>query len=309
MPGIVLAGLLFPVVVGNLLHYYLVTVRSLKEINRRFSCFVAPKIVEHISEDPACINEYRSYPDTVLLFSDIADFTPLTERLPGKELFTVLDTYFDTVARVLAEELGVPVTQTGDGIFAIWGAPLAVDAPCERATQAALRIQAEIKTLIANKKLPNLKTRIGVNRGSSFTGTLGGRFTAIGDAANGAARIEQINKLLGTEILITESVAKDLPASFHLLPMGLFKVKGKTEALALKAVLPAALVKPAPALWRQGLQAWQARSWNEALRYFNETALVEPMLTTAKNAYSNRARQFIVVPPADDWMGEVDLTS
>jgi len=148
--------------------------------------------------------------DVCVLFSDVRDFTTLSENMPAEVVITVLQRYFDRMVRPVHRFNGTVDKFIGDGMMVLFGAPRKSDDPCGEAVQCALAMMAELDQLNAEfvrEGLPTLVIGIGINYGSATVGNIGSserhNYSAIGDAVNVAARVEGLTKELGRKIIIT----------------------------------------------------------------------------------------------------------
>ncbi len=171
--------------------------------------------------------------DVCILFSDIRDFTTLSERMPPVVVTTVLQRYFDRMVRAVHRYEGTVDKFIGDGMMILFGAPRPSADPCGDAVKCALAMMSELDDLNAEfeaEGLPTLTNGIGINFGSVTVGNIGSserhNYSAIGDAVNVAARMEGLTKELGRKILITEAVVTRMGEGFHFDPLGSHEVKG-----------------------------------------------------------------------------------
>jgi adenylate cyclase len=168
-----------------------------------------------------------------VLFSDVRDFTTLSEQMPPGIVTTVLQRYFDRMVRAVHENNGTVDKFMGDGMMVLFGAPQKSKDPCGDAVQCALSMMAELDALnieFEREGLPTLTIGIGVNYGTVTVGNIGSterhNYSAIGDAVNVAARVEGLTKDLGRKIIITEDVVSRIGERFHFDPLGEHKLKG-----------------------------------------------------------------------------------
>jgi adenylate cyclase len=171
--------------------------------------------------------------EVCVLFSDVRDFTTLSERMPPGIVTTVLQRYFDRMVRAVHENNGTIDKFMGDGMMVLFGAPRKSVDPCGDAVQCALAMMSELDALnieFEREGLPTLTIGIGVNYGTVTVGNIGSterhNYSAIGDAVNVAARVEGLTKDLGRKIIITEEVVSRIEERFHFDPLGEHKVKG-----------------------------------------------------------------------------------
>lgn len=168
-----------------------------------------------------------------VLFSDVRDFTTLSEKMPPEVITTVLQRYFDRMVHAVHRFDGTVDKFIGDGMMVLFGAPRKSADPCGDAVQCALAMMAELDALnaeFAREGLPTLVIGIGINYGTVTVGNIGSserhNYSAIGDAVNVAARVEGLTKELGRKIVITDSVVSRIGERFQFDPLGRHNVKG-----------------------------------------------------------------------------------
>ncbi|MGZ5039564.1 MAG: adenylate/guanylate cyclase domain-containing protein [Usitatibacter sp.] len=171
--------------------------------------------------------------EVCVLFSDVRDFTTLSEKMPPQVVTTVLQRYFDRMVHAVHRFDGTVDKFIGDGMMVLFGAPLKLADPCGSSVQCALAMMAELDRLnveFAHEGLPTLTIGIGINFGTVTVGNIGSterhNYSAIGDAVNVAARVEGLTKELGRKIVITEAVVSRIGERFNFDPLGSHNVKG-----------------------------------------------------------------------------------
>jgi class 3 adenylate cyclase len=177
-----------------------------------------------------------------VLFSDIRDYTAMSENQQPEEVVAFLNAYLDVMVNIIVEEGGTVDKFIGDAIMAVFGVPLAKDDDATRAVRAAVRMLRTLEQLNADRAaggLAPLKIGIGLHTGPVVAGNIGSskkmEYTIIGDAVNTASRIEQLTKTLGEPLLISAEthLAAGNVSARQLNPV---MVKGKSEPLHLFAV-------------------------------------------------------------------------
>jgi len=171
--------------------------------------------------------------EVCVIFSDVRDFTTLSENMPPAVVTTVLQRYFDRMVHAVHRYEGTVDKFIGDGLMVLFGAPDKSADPCGDAVQCALAMMTELDQLnadFAREGLPTLTIGIGINYGTVTVGNIGSserhNYSAIGDAVNVAARVEGLTKDLGRKIIITEAVVSRIGERFHFDPLGSHMVKG-----------------------------------------------------------------------------------
>lgn len=185
--------------------------------------------------------------EVTILFSDIRGFTSLSEFRSPKEVLSFLNVYFTRMSAIIEAHGGVVDKYIGDAIMALFGAPLKHDDDADRAIAAAIAmVEAleEINREMENQGiLPRLEMGIGVNTGMVVVGNMGSidrlNYTVIGDAVNIASRIQGLTKIkkFQTKIIISEGTLGKARKPYTTKNLGQVKVKGKSQAIAIYALL------------------------------------------------------------------------
>ena len=175
-----------------------------------------------------------------VLFTDITNFTEITEQTNPEQLMIHLSAYLNILTQCIQHNQGNIDKYIGDAIMAFWGAPLDDPDHIAHACQAALDCQREVHRI--NKQWedqgkPILKTRFGLNAGDAIVGNMGSsdrlNYTALGDTVNLASRLEALNKTYQTEIIVSESVYKACSDKFIFKPLGTVQVRGKHQTTTI----------------------------------------------------------------------------
>jgi adenylate cyclase len=198
--------------------------------------------------------------EVTILFSDIRDFTALSESLPPRAVLGLLDDYFGHMGQIVMGHGGIVNKFLGDGMLACWGVPDGDANHAAHAMQAALDMRKKLEELNAWRQQrgePALRIGIGLHTGVVAAGMLGGaeqhEYTVIGDAVNLASRVEGLTKALGVDILVSESTWKAGQGRFQGERMSEERVKGRKEAVvvySLKGRAPPDKTEPVPRMPR-----------------------------------------------------------
>jgi adenylate cyclase len=181
-----------------------------------------------------------------MLFSDIAGFTSMCERVPHDELSGLVCRYFETMSAIVMRHGGVIDKYIGDCIMGVWGAPFGIGNQEARATLCAALMELEARSADLGGAFDaageQLAIRVGVATGTVLAGNMGSadrmNYTVIGDEVNLAARLEALNKQFGTRVMVSESTARELPPGvFALRQLHRIQVVGKEVPVAVFEVL------------------------------------------------------------------------
>jgi len=225
------------IVAFNVLYGYFIEARQKQQVRKAFSAYMAPALVEQLVNDPSGLKLKGESREMTFLFSDIAGFTAFTEGASPEELVSALNEYLDAVCRCVMDHGGTIDKIVGDAVVGIFNAPMDQPDHAARAVSCALqldRISRGFNERYATKGKTFGHTRVGVNTGVAIVGNFGGSerfdYTAHGDPINTAARMESVNKHLGTLLCVSGTTVAQCPDHFFR-PVGGLILKGKTEAI------------------------------------------------------------------------------
>jgi len=211
---------------------------SARETRLMFSQYVPPDVVNQLIERPELMRLGGVTRRITLMFTDLANFTAMSELLSPEDTVEVLTDYFNEMTACIHRHGGTVDKFIGDAVMAFWGAPLDDPLQEERAVRAAIEMHAAMPFLVARlieRGLPPINMRIGIHTGDAVVGNVGAAsrfsYTAIGDAVNLAARLEGANKAFDTNILISGETAAKLPEELRIAYIDRIIVKGKTDPI------------------------------------------------------------------------------
>ncbi|MFT5112412.1 MAG: adenylate cyclase [Parasphingorhabdus sp.] len=204
-------------------------------IRQAFSRFMSKTVVDQLVADPSKLSLGGERLNISSLFTDLTNFTTLIETTdPGKSI-PLLNQYLDGLCKIVMQHEGTIDKIIGDAVHAIFGAPLNNDDHPRQAAQCAIAIDhyaREFRQRVDASEVNFGLTRIGVHSGEALVGNFGGEtffdYTAYGDVINTSARMESINKQLGTTICISGDTISHCP-EIPVRPIGYLRLKGKNE--------------------------------------------------------------------------------
>ena len=276
--------------------------RQRREIKSAFSMYVSPALVDEVIAHPERLKLGGERRHMTILFSDLAGFTTISEQLEPEKVSGIVNRHLSEMTDTILEHSGTVEKFLGDGIMAMWGAPVPDERQHENAVKAAIDMQKRMGELSAEIERDTgavLKMRIGVNCGDCIVGNMGGNnrfdYTAVGDAVNLASRLEGVNKVYNTPILISAGVAKEVPNGIRFREVDIVRVKGKNVGITVLtpcedealvrlsdealAAYRASRFDAAAAAWTRLLASWPedsvAKVFLERLAIFREDGVPE----------------------------------
>jgi adenylate cyclase len=218
-----------------------------------------------------------------VMFADVAGFTKLSERM-GIAVIDVISRYLDVVSRTVERNRGTVDKFIGDAVMAFWGAPRLDGEQARNACLAALSAIEAVKAAgITDDKGAPLSIRIGIHSGAAVVGNIGStrrlNYTAIGDTVNLASRLEGVNKVFGTSILISDSTRMALGDAFVLRELAEVSVAGKVAPVVVHELLGLGGedTKPTWALdYEAALKTYRGRDFAKAIRILEGVLKTRP---------------------------------
>lgn len=302
------------------------------KLRRAFRSYMSDEQARQIDEDDVSLEPGGKEIEVTVLFSDLAGFTSMSEGLPPQALARALIAYFESATEGILDNNGTIIKYIGDAVLATWGAPLKTDRKAGRAIEAAIQMQlASVKPVTLETDGGNieqvLETRVGINHGLVLAGNLGSSrrfdYTVVGDSVNTAARLEGLNKMLGTSILVTKAVLDRCEGEDRYLSrrMGSFVLKGKTQGIEVFEILgrrddPAGTVRQRSEdylrFYQDGLAAFQGGDLWRAAECFGRSLKLHDRLEEdpASRLFLDAIAAAEAAPfDPSGWKGEVALDS
>ena len=210
-------------------------------IRQAFAHYVPPSVVESLRTDPSRLRLGGERRMIAMLFTDLTDFTTMSETLDPATLMALVNDYLDGMCRVVLDHGGTIDKFVGDAVAAFFGAPEEQADYAARAVACAIELDRFATAFAARQRSQGIawgRTRIGIHAGPAVVGNVGGAnrfdYTAVGDTANTASRMESANKAFGTRICVSAAAAAQCP-NLAFRPIGEITLKGKqTEIEALQ---------------------------------------------------------------------------
>jgi len=297
----------------NMAYGFFSEARSRRLITGLFGTYVPKELVEQMSKNPEEYSMNGESRNMTVLFSDVRDFTSISEGLSAEALKDLMNTYLTAMTEVIQERRGTIDKYIGDAIMAFWGAPVANPDHVKDALASAMEMQARIRTLdepFSKRGWPPLHIGVGLNCGEMNVGDMGSKFrrayTVLGDAVNLSSRLEGLTKEYGVGILVSENVVNAVP-SYLYREVDKVQVKGRAEGVGIfEPVGRLDQVDEATVdlvdQFNRVLVEYRAQRWDEADRIIVGLMQKAPE-TKLYKIFRQRIFELRYNPPGPNWNG------
>lgn len=288
---------------------------SMKVNLRSFQKYIPAVLVRQLIQSGQDIELGGEKKVLTVFFSDIKGFTTIAESSDPEQLVIHLEEYLDEMSKIIIDENGTIDKYIGDSIMAFWNAPLPDIKHCLHACSAALKCKnrlSELNTLWEQQGKPVFISRFGIHMGEVIIGNIGSserlNYTAIGDNINLASRLEQLSKVYGTVIIVSEIVVNEVGDNFVFRMLDRIKVRGKTGTYIIYELLAESNdqlnfdLNSYRTYFDKGFDAYQRQHWQEAIDNYNQCLIIYPDDSVAR-VFINRCQDFMHNPPPRDWDG------
>ena len=295
--------------------------KAKERLRDAFGQFLDPRIVANVI-DPAS-GELRQSADRrriTIFFCDIVGFSAIGEQLTADNVVRLLNRYFTAATEVIRRNHGIVDKFIGDSVMAFWASPFSEGETHARdACLASLEMRtafAEIQSDISNitglrRNVPRFDVRMALASGDTVVGTIGSQttksFTVIGDSVNLASRLEGVNKIYGTRLLINEDCFRLAQSEVEVREIDLIAVYGKSEPVRIYELLSKAGDLDAATLelrdtFAVALEHYRDRKWSEAEKQFRACLRIREKDGPSLE-FLARLATFASTPPPEDWNG------
>lgn len=295
--------------------------RLKEKIRETFGRYLDPKVVSGLLERPDLVGHAGDRRVMTILFVDMRGFTRLSGEVTPTLLITILNRYLTVLTEEIRASSGIVDKYTGDGVMAFWGPPFV-----EAGEQASLacgsalaqvdrfaRFRDELPDLMGVRHyVPDVGIRIGIATGEVIAGNVGSavamNFTVMGEAVNVAARLEGLNKVYGSRILVSAETVRRAGGTVVARELDTVRVAGHATALGVYELLPAAMAgSESLDLYAAALARYRAGDYAAAAEGFAACAALRDDDGPAQ-AMAARCRHFLADPPVDGWDGVFEPT-
>ena len=302
---------------------YLLENLEKRRVRRTLERYVSRDVVKELLDNPEtyvnAVGGVRRH--IAILFSDVRNFTTMTESADPAALVKQLNEYLQEMVKIVFEHGGSLDKFIGDAVMAVWG-NIKSGGPehdARNAVATALAMHKALGRLNADWKsrgIKELAIGIGINHGEAIVGEMGStekvEFTAIGDPVNLASRLEGLTKEYHLNLLLGEKMAPYVGNTYILRTVDYVQVKGKTKPVDVFTVMGdgAAQTVSMPvwlARYEDGVKLYRERKFSEAAEEFQECLRKQPD-DYLSSMYLKRCQALIDYPPDDSWNGVFVMT-
>lgn len=220
------------------------SVHTMRSLVQTFSHFVPKRLVQQLIETGESIELGGTRREATILFTDVENFTTLTEDKDPTQVMLYTSRYFAAISNVIAAHQGTVDKFIGDAVMGIWNAPVEYDEHVLQACEAVLRcieVNRALNEEFEREGWPAYHTRFGLHAGDAMVGNIGSsdrmNYTALGATVNLASRLETLNKDYGTRVLVSQAVKDAAGIRFTFRSVATIKPKGFAKEVGVYELL------------------------------------------------------------------------
>lgn len=299
--------------------YYWTTYKQKSFIRHAFATYLSPKLVDRLIDHPDSLRLGGDDIEATVAFIDIAGFTTISENLTPQQLISLMNNTLGDFTDIIMKHDGMVDKYIGDCVMALWGVPMFDSYHGLQACKAILDIRDALKNLQEKNKTTygvEISIRVGLSSGKMVAGNVGGglrfNYTVLGNEVNLASRLESLNKVYGTEILLSDGTAALVRDQLVLREIDIVSVKGQERKTPIFTILGdgtgiVPLDYRLNELYQHGRKFYATREWAAAREAF--LAALELNLNDGPSKeFLRRVEEYSKNPPASDWDGVYKAT-
>ncbi len=312
-------------IIGILILKYIFEEKEKSFIRYAFNFYLPKTVVNQILKNRDQLKLEGKSANVTIIFSDITNFTSLSEIITPIEIVKFLNYYNTEMANIIKDNNGIIDKYLGDAIMAEFGLPIEIadnekisaNNACKCAIEMQKRLEI-IKQEYTSIDVKNLGVKIGINSGQVIAGNMGSAelfdYTVIGDEVNLASRLEGANKFYKTKIIIGENTNELIKENFFTRTVDLLRVKGRKtpekvfELIEFKNPDTLKIYKDFLEYYNNAFQCYTERDYTKAIAFLNKAKSLMPDDEISKQL-EIKCKDFIKKPPPEDWDGVTILES
>lgn len=312
---------IYPLLGNSLIFMTLTFVKYVQEEQERkntkaaFSKYLSPVLVNELLSSPEKLTLKGEEREISILFSDIRNFTSISEKISPENVCSFLNQYFTAMSQILMDNRATVDKFIGDAVYAFWNAPLYDASHANHAIIAALQMRQALKELNNDKwkvkNLPFIHAGIGINTGIARIGNIGSEnhmgYTAIGDSVNLTSRLESITKVYGTPIIVSDATYNQVKnEDFIFRKLDRIRVKGKDKPITVHELIGqkdqvSTEIMQDIKQYHKALSAYFECEFKNAAQIFQQ--LSDKNYSKLYQLFTLRCRHYIQNPPKKPWDG------
>lgn len=306
--------------VGITVHTFFTEEKEKKKIRSAFQYYLTSSVINEMLKDPSKLKLGGQKKDLTVLFSDIRGFTSVAEVMSPEELVQLLNEYLTAMTDIVFKYDGLLDKYMGDAIMAVYGAPLDQPDHALRACKTSLEMLTSLDILREKWRQegrPELDIGIGLNSGDMVVGNMGSQmrfdYTVMGDRVNLGSRLEGLNKVYGTRIIVSEYTRDVVADQLLLRELDSVRVKGKANPVKIYELLGmqgevTQNLQDFISRFETGLARYRDCRWDEASGMFEEALRIRPGDAPSR-LYLGRIEKLKKDPPPQGWDGVFTMES
>lgn len=281
LPIAIILVLLTTLVIANFFYEFIIERRQKNKIRQLFGQYVPPSHITEMTDFPESYNMEGDTRVMSVFFSDIRDFTSISEKLTANGVKKLLNDFLTPLTKIIFDNQGTIDKYVGDMVVAFWGAPLRDPNHAHHAVGTALDIKKalpDINQTLNEIDLPTVQMGMGIATGAMNVGDMGSEFrrayTVLGDTVNLGSRLEALTKYYQVDILVCEFTKETAP-QYVWQYIDKIRVKGRSQPLAIYEPLGKALevnqvLDDELAVYEKAIASYLKQDWDAAINEFQQ---------------------------------------
>ncbi|MCM8775415.1 MAG: adenylate/guanylate cyclase domain-containing protein, partial [Candidatus Omnitrophica bacterium] len=299
-----------------------------RRIRNAFGRYVSPGLVEKLVKRPELLRLGGEKKILTLLFCDIRHFNSIAQTLTAHELANFLNRFLTPMTDIVLKQNGTIDKYVGDCLMAFWNAPLEDPDHARHACEAALNMRRHLvdwnrelyaEARAVDKIFVPIQIGIGISSGECCVGNMGPsqhfNYSVLGDDVGVASRLENLSKIYGIDILISESTNDIVSSDYATMEADRIRVKAGEDPIRIFALFGGRILKQSDEFQNllryheEMLEAYRSQRWLEALKLIRECSNWDTPRFRVRmlyELYTKRIQSYRLLPPDPDWDGTYD---